>query len=114
MAFGDVYNIEQRLQQIDERILRIDFDFGKMRHNIIAWDPHDEDEYIAWTVPWGELDARVEKDFIKIRSPRYNAFDEIRESEAKKERDEEKKMHEIAESMADVLYKPLMREVIGA
>lgn len=114
MAFADLYNIEDRLKQIDDRILRIDFDFNKLRHNVIAWDPKDEDEYVAFTVPLGELDARVEKDMYKIRNEQYSAFDELRAWEAKKERDEERRIEDMAHGMADLLYKPLLRDALGA
>lgn len=114
MAFADIYHIEDRLKRIDNRILRIDFDHNKMRHSIIAYDDREHDEYIAFTVPLGQLDARVERELLRIRPGQYNAFDELREWEAKKEHDEEQRISEMAHSMADVLYKPLLRDAIGA
>lgn len=114
MAFADLYNMEERLKQIDDRVMRIDFDMNKLRHNIIAWDPKEEDEYIAFTVPLGELDARVEYEFYRIRNERYNAFDELRKWEAMKEREENRKIEDMAHGMADVLYKPLLRDALGA
>lgn len=114
MAFADVYNIEDRLKQIDSRVLRIDFDRYRKRHNIIAWDEKAYDEYIAFTVPLGELDARVEVEFYRIRNEQYNVFDELRAWEAKKERDEEIRIEDMSHSMADMLYKPLLRDALGA
>lgn len=111
MAFADIHNIEERLQQIDNRIIRIDFDKNKLRHSVIAWDNRDECEYIAFTVPHGQLDARVELEFYRIKNGSYNAFDEIRAWEAKKERSEERKIEDMALGMAENLldsfrYKP--------
>lgn len=114
MAFADIYNIEDRLKRIDSRIIRIDFDHKKMRHSIIAWDEQDHDEYIAFTVPLGQLDARVEQELLRIRPGQYNAFDELREWEAKKERERESKIEDMARDMADTLYKPLLRDALGA
>lgn len=99
MAFADIHNIEERLQRIDPRILRIDFDNNKLRHNVIAWDTKDESEYIAFTVPHGQLDARVEKEFYRISNSGYNGFNELREWEAKMEREKEKKITDMAIDM---------------
>jgi hypothetical protein len=113
MAFADIYNMQERLNRIDPRIIRIDFDFDKQRHNVIAWDAKEHDEYIAFTVPLGELDARVEKELYRIRPENYNVFDELRAFEAKREQEEDQRISEMAHGMADVLYKPLMRDALG-
>lgn len=115
MAFADIYNMEQRLNQIDPRIIRIDFDSKRMRHKVVAWDEKNHEEYIAFTVPFGQLDARVEWDVYKSRpESSYDPFEEIRQSDIKKEREEDKKISDMAYSMADMLYKPLMRDATGA
>lgn len=114
MAFADLYHIEERLQQIDSRILRIDFDYKKRRHLVIAWNEAERDEYVAFTVPYGQLDARVVEELNRIRPERYNAFDELRAWEAKKEREEEMKIEDMARNMGDMLYRPLLRDATGA
>jgi hypothetical protein len=113
MAFGDVHNIEDRLKQIDDRILRIDFDHKKKRHHIIAWDSRELTEYIAFTVPAGQLNALTVLEFYRIRNGSYSAFDELRSWEAQKERDENRKLEEMAHSMADLLHKPLLQDAFG-
>lgn len=110
MAKYDVHNMEERLKRIDDRILRIDFDNNRKRHNIVAWDSRGEEEYIAFSAAPGELDARVEHEFYRIRNGNYNAFDELRAWEAQKERNDEKRIEENAAGMADVLYKPLLQD----
>lgn len=110
MAIYDVHNMEERLKQIDSLILRIDWCTNRKRHNIIAWDARNNEEYIAFSAAPGELDARVEREFYRIRNGNYNAFDELREWEAKKELNEEKRIADTAAGMADVLYKPLLQD----
>ena len=115
MAVGDIHNIEERLNQIDPRIIRIDFDYHKERYKIIAWDEKEHCEYIAFTVPWGELDARVEREVYRIRPrPGYNPFDELRRMEEQKERDDERKIEDMARDMAETIYKPLLYDAFGA
>lgn len=113
MAFADVYHIEDRLKQVDERIIRIDFDYRKRKHLVIGWDSKEHEEYLAFTVPLGELDCRVEHELYRLRPENYNAFDEIRASEAKKQRDEDQKISDMAHEMGDMLYKPLLKDALG-
>lgn len=110
MAIFDLYNIEQRLQELDPNILRIDFDFASERHRIIAWDAKNKEEYIAMTVPWNELDARVVVHMQKINPTRFNAFAELDKMMLQREQAEEKKLEEMSHSMADMLYKPLLAD----
>jgi hypothetical protein len=103
MAQYDLYNIESRLQQYDERVLRIDFDNRNGKHQIICWDPHFYEEYIAMTVPAGQLDARVERRMMEINPKHYNALEDIDQSLAEKERAEDSKIEDMARDMADNL-----------
>ena len=112
MAIFDLYNIEQRLQEIDPNILRIDFNFDTERHQIIAWDAKNKEEYIAMTVPWKELDARVVVHMQKINPTRFNAFAELDKMMQHREREEEKKLEDMSHSMADMLYKPLLADAL--
>jgi hypothetical protein len=113
MAQYDLYNIEQRLQELDPNILRIDFDYDRERHQIIAWDAYNKEEYIAMTVPWNELDARVVLHMQRINPERFNAFAELDKLNAIRERDQERKTEDMAHSMADMLYKPLLKDAFA-
>jgi len=110
MADYDLYNIEDRLKEIDSRILRIDFNYERERHEIIAWDDTNKVEYIAFTVPWGQLDGRVEEELRRIRPERYNAFEEWRQMEERRERAEEKKIEDLARDFAETFREPLIRD----
>lgn len=112
MAQFDLYNIEQRLQELDPNLLRIDFNFDTERHQIIAWDAKNKEEYIAMTVPWNELDARVVTHMQKINPTRFNAFAELDKLMMQRERAEEKKLEDMSHSMADMLYKPLLADAL--
>lgn len=100
MAQYDIHNMEERLQEIDPRIVRIDFNHARERHEIIARDNHGA-EYIAFTVPWGELDARVERELYRIRPERMNPFEEVRRAEERKQRAEDKKIHDMATDLVE-------------
>lgn len=102
MALYDVHDIERRLSELHPQFVRIDFDHKSERHRIVMQDKVGA-EYIAFTVPWNELDARTERDFIKVTSSRYNAFDEIRESEKAREKAQDAKISDMAHDMADNL-----------
>lgn len=110
MADYDYYNIEPQLQELDPNILRIDFDYDSEKHRIICWDPYLKEEYIAMTVPWKELDSRVVTHMRRINPTRFNAFDELDQMMIKREIEQEKKVEEMAQSMADMLYKPLLKD----
>lgn len=112
MAQYDYYNIEQRLREIDENILRIDFDYKRERHKIICWDPYLREEYTAMTVPWNELDNRVVVDMMRMNPAKFNALDELQQMMIKREIEAGKKIEEMAHSMADMLYKPLLRDAV--
>lgn len=103
MAQYDLYDIERRLQQYDDRILRIDFDNRRGFHQIICFDPVLHEEYIAMSVPAGELDARVERRMQEINPKHYNALEDIDQSLTAKARVEEKKIEDMARDMADNL-----------
>jgi len=92
--------MERRLNQVDPRIIRIDFDHRRERHKIIAVDTTGA-EYTAWTVPWGELDARQEREAYRINPERYNAFEELRAAEEARQRREDRKITDMATDMAD-------------
>ncbi|QHT61699.1 hypothetical protein GXP70_18110 [Paenibacillus lycopersici] len=102
MAQYDVHDIERRLREIDPKIIRIDFDHRRALHRIIAVDRLG-DEYTAWTVPLGELDARQEREAYRINPERYNAFDELRAAEAAKQRRQDAKVTDMATDMAENL-----------
>lgn len=102
MAKYDVYDIERRLSELHSQFVRIDFDYKSERHKVIMRDKHSL-EYIAFTIPWDELDFRTEQDFIKITSTRYNAFDEIRECEKAREKEQDANISDMAHDMADNL-----------
>lgn len=102
MALYDLYDMERRLQEIDPRIIRIDWDARREQHNIIAVD-RAGDEYTAWTVPWGDLDARQERELYRLNPERYNAFAELREMEAARERRQDAKITDMATDLADNL-----------
>lgn len=109
MAQLDLYNIEERLREWDENILRVDWDARKLRHRIICRDERTGEEYIAMTVPLGQLDARVVNRMMEINPKRgYNPFHEIDRARAAKERRDEIRISEMAHGMADVLHKPLI------
>lgn len=113
MAIYDYYNIEQQLQEMDPNILRIDFNYSTERHQIICWDGKLKEEYIAMTVPWNELDSRVVTHMRRINPTRFNAFDELDQMMLLREIEQEKKIEEIARGMADVLYKPLLKDAFA-
>lgn len=104
MAFADIYNIKQRINQIDPRMIRIDWDEKRLLHKIIAWDRFDEEEYVAFTVPHGELDARVERDVYRLNPERYNVMEELRKMAEEKQRREDSKISDMAHDLADNLY----------
>jgi len=109
MAFNDLYNIEDRLKEIDPNILRIDFDYDKQLHEIIAVDKLGA-QYVAMTVKHGELDARVIRRMQQIDPRKFNPFDEVMEWHRKKERSEEKKVEDMARDFAENLRKPLIQD----
>lgn len=111
MAINDLYHIEDRLKEIDPNILRIDFNYDKKLHEIIAVDKLGT-QYVAMTVKHGELDARVLQRIQQIDPRKFNAFDEIGKWLHKKEIDEDKKVSEIARNMADTLRKPLIYDAM--
>ena len=113
MADYDYYNIEQQLQELDPNILRIEFDYSRERHKIICFDPYLKEEYIAMTVPWKELDSRVVTHMRRINPTRFNAFAELDQLMIMREIEQEKKIEEMAASMADMLYKPLLADAFG-
>lgn len=102
MALYDLYDMERRLHEIDPHIIRIDWDARREQHNIIAVD-RTGDEYTAWTVPWGQLDARQEWELYRLNPDRYNAFDELRKLEAAHERHRNAKITDMATDLADNL-----------
>lgn len=100
----DIYHIEERLQEVDPNILRIDFDPDTLRHEIVARDKANN-EYVAMTVPLGKLDARV-VERVKEIDPRrgYNPFDDIEKWMNDKERRENRRIEDMARDMADNVY----------
>ncbi|HBS46285.1 MAG TPA: hypothetical protein DEA91_20765 [Paenibacillus sp.] len=110
MADYDYYNIEPQLQELDPNILRIDFDYRTEKHRIMCWDPYLKEEYIAMTVPWKDLDSRVVTHMRRINPTKFNAFDELEQNMILREIEQEKKIEEMAHSMADMLYKPLLKD----
>ena len=104
MAFADIYHIESRINQIDPRIIRIDWDEKRALHKIIVWDEHDREEYTAFTVPHGELDARVESDIYRLNPARYNVMEELQKMAEEKQRHNDNKVSDMARDMADNLY----------
>jgi hypothetical protein len=114
MAEYDVYDIERRLKQYDDRILRIDFDHRRGLHRIICWDPIYYEEYTAMTVAAGQLDARVERRMMEINPKHFNAIADIDAARAQKERQDERKIEDMARDFADVFHKPLIRDAMGA
>lgn len=103
MAQYDIHDIERRLQKLDDRILRIDFNERRGVHQIICWDPVLYEEYTAMTVKAGELDARVERRMMEINPQHYNVFEDIDQSLREKEMREEQKISDMARDMADNL-----------
>jgi hypothetical protein len=81
-----------------------------MKHKIIAIDKQGV-EYTAMTVPLGQLDARVVHRMQEIDPKKgYRAFDEVERLTRQRERNEERKVEDMAHSMADMLHKPLIRD----
>lgn len=113
MADYDYYNIEKQLQELDPKILRIDFDYSRERHLIMCWDPCLKEEYIAMSVPWRELDSRVVTHMRRINPEKFNAFEELDRLTAIREAKQEKKIVEMSHSMADMLYKPLLADALS-
>ncbi|OAS19248.1 hypothetical protein [Paenibacillus oryzisoli] len=111
MAINDLYYIEDRLKEIDPNILRIDFDYDNLKHQVIAVDKLGT-QYVAMTVKHGELDARVVRRIQQIDPRKFNPFDDIGKWLHKKELDEDKKVNEIARGMAETLRKPLMHDAM--
>lgn len=112
MALFDIYNIESRLREWDENVLRIDFDEGRGLHKVVCKDKLGL-EYVAMTVPVGKLDARVVHRMMEINPKRgYNPFDEIDQATEQREQASEKRIGDMAHSMADMLYRPLMNHAL--
>lgn len=110
MAKYDVYDIERRLREFDDKILRIDFDERQGMHRIMCWDPVNKEEYIAMSVPAGELDVRVERRMMEINPAHFNALAEFDRMKAERERAQDQKIEDMAYNMADMLYKPLLQD----
>lgn len=114
MAEFDPHEIERRLMEYDDRVLRISFDHGRGLHRIICWDNSCQEEYVAMTVPAGQLDARIEREMMKINPNHFNALAYIDDARAAKERREERKVEDMARDFADNFHKPLVRDYTGA
>jgi hypothetical protein len=112
MAIYDVYNIEQRLQEYDDRVLRIDWNDRRKMHHIICWDPILYEEYTAMTVPGGQLDQRVLYRMMEINPKHFNALEDIDKANEQKERNDEKKVEDMAYAIGDMLHKPLVNHAI--
>lgn len=109
MGFNDIYHIEERLKEIDPNILRIDFDYDKQVHEIIAVDKLGA-QYVAMTVKHGELDARVLKRMQEIDPRKFNPFDELEKWQVQKERAEQRKVEDMARDFVDTFHAPLVRD----
>ena len=106
LADYDVYHIEERLQELDPNILRVDFDNRRKLHRIICTDGRAE--YTAMTVPLGNLDSRVVTRMMEINPKRgYNPFHEIDKAAELKQKRDESRVSDIAYGMADIFFKPL-------
>jgi hypothetical protein len=106
---NDIYHIEDRLREIDHNILRIDFDYDREMHKVVAVDKMGT-QYTAMMVKHGELDARVVSKFQRIDPRKFNPFDEVDQWLQKKDRDDEKKIEDMSRNMADLLHKPLIQD----
>jgi hypothetical protein len=110
MAQYDPYYIEERMRELNWRLRRIDWNDRAKRHEIIAVDAMNQ-EYIAMTVKPGQLDDRVLTRLKEIDPTNgYNPFRELEKWQKQKERDEERKVEDMAYGMADTLYKPLIQD----
>lgn len=108
MAQYDIYHIEERLKEWHPAVLRIDWDVNQ--HKIIMKDARDK-EYTAMHVPFGHLDARVIHRMMEINPERgYSPFDEIDRNIRQRERDQERKIENIAYDMANTLHRPLIED----
>lgn len=114
MARFDVYHMEERLMAIDENIVGIMWNDKKERHEVMAVDARNE-LYIAFTVKHGELDGRWEQE-LRYLNPRrgYSAWKDLEKSWAEKERQDDKKIADMARDFADHLYQPMLRDAYGA
>jgi hypothetical protein len=103
LARYDIYNVEERLREYDPELFRrVDWDEKRSLHRIICYDPHDREEYCAFTVQHGQLDHRVVSDFMRI-SPKngYNPFEELDQKIDEKERAQERKITDMATDLAE-------------
>lgn len=114
MAEFDPHEIERRLMEYDDRVLRIDFDHRRGLHRIICFDTFLQEEYIAMTVPAGQLDARVEIEMMKINPNHFNALEYIDKARADKERRDDNKVGDMARDFAELFHKPLVKHATGA
>lgn len=110
MALYDVYHIEERLREWHPAVLRIDFEERRKIHKVIMKDARGQ-EYTAMHVPLGELDARVIHRMMEINPERgYRAFDEINRNIRQREREQERKIEDMAYDMAETLRRPLIED----
>jgi|HigsolmetaGSP11D_1036233.scaffolds.fasta_scaffold17374_2 hypothetical protein len=103
MAKYDIYHIEERLQQYDpDYFRRIDFDEKRGLHRLICYDPVNREEYVAFTVPAGKLDHRTVAKYMEIH-PRngFNIFKYLDQELNKREREQEKRISDMAHDLAD-------------
>lgn len=109
MAY-DLYNIEGRLKEMDPNILRIDFDYDKELHEIIAVDKLGT-QYVAMTVKHGELDSRVITRMQEIDPRRgFRPFDELMNWMDQKAHNDEKKVEDMARDFAETIHRPLVED----
>lgn len=110
MSQYDLYYIEDRLKQWHPAVLRIDFEEQRKIHKVVMLDARGQ-EYTAMHVPLGELDARVIQRMMEINPERgYKAFDEIERNIQQREREQERKIEDMAYDMAETLRRPLIED----
>lgn len=106
MAQYDVYHIEERMKAWNPLIQRIEW--KDEQHKIIAKDALGS-EYIAMSVPHGQLDARVVYRMMEINPERgYNPFDELDRHFDERERKENRRIEAMAADFADNFRRPLI------
>jgi hypothetical protein len=110
MAQYDVFDIERRLKEYDP-CLRIEWDPEDCVHEVIYRNPVTTQDEIVMTVQPGQLDARVERRVKEIDRMRgYDPFKEIQKALDERDREQERKIEDLAYDMANTIRRPLIED----